>query len=105
MLVFSAREGWKRGNVWYLIRTIIDENGWMDGWILDSRKRGGVHNGKRKQEIVLETTWPPRNPILSRSLVNWPRGNSSRERREKFDFAVMTVLLAIASRYGEIFAR
>lgn len=78
---------------------------WMDGWILDSRKRGGVHNGKRKQEIVLETTWPPRNPILSRSLVNWPRGNSSRERREKFDFAVMTVLLVIASRYGEIFAR
>lgn len=59
---------------------------------------------ERKQEIVLEMTCPPTNPILSQSLVNYPRGNSSGELVGKFDLAVMTIPLAIGRRYGGTFA-
>lgn len=52
---------------------------------------------------MLEMTWPPTNPILSRSLVNYPRGNSSVELVGKFDFAVMTIP-GIGCRYDETFA-
>ena len=89
---------WPGGkDVWYLIskeqrmRRIIGGGG----------RRGSVVEGElpfryrltteRKQEIVLEMTCPPTNPILSRSLVNYPRGNSSGKLVGKFDLAVMTI--------------
>lgn len=66
-------------------------------------RRSGARTPERKREIVLEMTWPPTNPILSRPLVNYPRGNSSGELVGKFDFAVMTIP-GIGCRYGETFA-
>ena len=82
-----------RKNVWYLIskeqgtRPIIGVGGLLP------RRRPFRHRltTERKQEIVLEMTCPPTNPIWSRSLVNYPRGNSSRELVGKFDLAVMTI--------------
>lgn len=65
--------------------------------------RSGARTTERKQEIVLEMTWPPTNPILLWSLVNCPRGNSSRELVGKFDFAVMTIP-GMGCRYGETLA-
>lgn len=40
----------------------------------DERGRVEVAYTERKQEIVLEMTRPSTNPILSRSLVDYPRG-------------------------------